>query len=93
MKTVSGIYKIRNLINNKIYIGSTINFRQRWYTHKTLLTNNKHPNSHLQNAWNKYGPANFVFEIMEILLIKESETKSDFKQRVFTKITRLSMAW
>lgn len=26
----SGIYKIKNLINGKIYIGSTKNIKERW---------------------------------------------------------------
>jgi len=29
------------------------------------LGHNKHENPHLQNAWNKYGEENFIFEILE----------------------------
>jgi len=52
---VSGIYKIINLKNNKIYIGSSICIIKRWYHHKYHLINNNHSNCYLQNAWNKYG--------------------------------------
>ena len=38
----SGVYIITNIINNKIYIGSTINFSKRWKKHKQHLNNNKH---------------------------------------------------
>jgi predicted GIY-YIG superfamily endonuclease len=31
---LSGIYQIKNLLNNKIYIGSTVDFKTRWYSHK-----------------------------------------------------------
>lgn len=60
-----GIYVIVNLVNNKKYIGSTINFKNRWDKHKKDLKNNKHHSIHLQRAWNKYGEENFLFEVLE----------------------------
>ena len=40
-----GVYAIRNLINGKVYIGSTItSFKERWANHKRKLKNNKHGN-------------------------------------------------
>jgi len=60
-----GIYTITNKIDNKIYVGYSINCFKRFSEHKSLLVNNKHKNDHLQNAWNKYGKENFVFEILE----------------------------
>lgn len=62
-----GIYQIRNLVNNKIYIGSTKNFIIRKRSHFNNLRENKHKNNHLQNSFNKYGEQNFVFEIIEII--------------------------
>lgn len=61
----SGIYSITNLINNKKYIGSTINFSNRWSRHKHNLNRNNHCNEHLKNAWTKYGYSNFKFEVIE----------------------------
>ncbi len=62
----AGIYKITNLINNKIYIGSAArSFRKRWNEHKSGLKNNRHTNHHLQSAWNKYGENSFEFKILE----------------------------
>lgn len=60
-----GIYMIKNIINNKIYIGSTKNFRIRRHTHFRELKNNIHCNNYLQKAWNKYGSDNFEFNIIE----------------------------
>ena len=63
-----GVYQIRNLITGKVYIGSTTeSFNKRFSHHKYCLLNNKHKNSYLQNAWNKYSESNFIFEILEIL--------------------------
>lgn len=62
----SCIYQIRNLINGKIYIGSTFDFRYRFSKHKNDLKQNKHDNSYLQASWNKHGEKAFVFEVLEI---------------------------
>lgn len=59
------IYKITNLVNNKVYIGLSNNIKKRYSRHKNDLKNNKHSNSHLQNAYNKYGKENFIFEILD----------------------------
>lgn len=83
MKT-SGIYKISNTANCKIYVGSSLNIKVRWGIHRSQLRNNCHPNAYLQRAWNKYGEENFSFEIIEecaedILLLKEQEWLDSLK--------------
>jgi group I intron endonuclease len=60
-----GIYRIKNNINEKCYYGSSKNIEKRWKTHLNQLINGKHINCILQNAWNKYGKDNFIFEIVE----------------------------
>ncbi len=65
MKNNIVIYKISNLINNKFYIGSAIDYNRRLREHKSMLRLNKHSCKHLQNAYNKYGIDNFKFEIIE----------------------------
>ena len=59
------IYQIKNLVNGKLYIGKTINFKQRKYDHFRLLKSNKHHAFHLQNSYNKYGVTNFEMSIIE----------------------------
>jgi len=61
----TGIYKIVNKINNKTYIGSSIDIDNRFYVHKNKLKKNIHPNNILQNSVNKYGIENFIFEVIE----------------------------
>lgn len=65
-KNKSGIYKISNLINEKIYIGSAINLYCRWHHHKHYLCKNSHTNKRLQNFVNKYGFEQLVFEVLEL---------------------------
>ena len=67
------IYKIRNIVNNKIYIGQTVfTFKQR-YRHDLLK--NTH-NQHLKNSIKKYGIENFeVDEEFDIAYSKEELDK------------------
>jgi len=76
-----GIYKIINIINNKYYVGSTLDLYQRKTTHFRKLRINKHHCIHLQNAWNKYGEENFKFEIIEELNNLSLEEIRDIEQK------------
>jgi len=62
---MTGIYKIKNMINGRIYIGSAINFPRRVTQHVSSLNTNKHHSKYLQNSWNKYGEHNFIFGLIE----------------------------
>lgn len=77
MDIKSGIYKIRNIINEKCYVGSAVDFEKRWGGHKHGLKEGKHHSRHLQAAWQKYGKKSFVFEIVEkcekLLLIEREQ--------------------
>lgn len=61
------IYKITNLINNKIYIGQTINFTERIRQHKEIpfRKNSQEKDKPLYRAMRKYGIENFKFEIID----------------------------
>jgi group I intron endonuclease len=75
--SASGIYRIRNLLTARIYVGSAVNMAKRWGIHLHQLRHNKHHSKKLQRAWNKAGEGSFVFEVLEIvdaqrnLLIRE----------------------
>lgn len=64
---LSGIYKITCEGNDKIYIGSAVNFCMRWSVHLDHLRKNKHHASYMQNSFNKYGKDSFKFEIVEFV--------------------------
>lgn len=62
----SGIYKITNLKNEKIYIGSSSNIERRFIEHKSDLINNRHHSYKMQNDFNINSNINdFSFEIIE----------------------------
>lgn len=62
---ICGIYGIKNLVNDKMYVGQAINIYKRWKDHIDDLDENKHYNLHLQRSWNLYGKENFDFFILE----------------------------
>ncbi len=62
-----GIYKIINVVNNKFYVGSAVDFKRRKTRHFSELRTGKHNNNKLQNAWNKHGEQAFVFVVVEDL--------------------------
>lgn len=75
-----GIYKITNNVNNKIYIGQSINIEKRWQHHK-LEANNKNQNQYnylIHRAFRKYGIKNFSFEIIEECLSNELNDKEKY---------------
>lgn len=62
-----GIYKITNIINNKCYIGQSVNIERRWHEEKTRCMNPDaiEYNTVKSKAFRKYRLENFIFEIIE----------------------------
>jgi len=59
-----GVYRIRNLVNGNLYVGSSLHLQKRKSVHFRDLRKGTHHSQHLQRAWQKYGESNFVFEVM-----------------------------
>ena len=62
---ISGVYMIKNILNNKCYIGSAKNIKHRLRQHLRDLLSEKHINKYLLRAFNKYGQDSFVYTILE----------------------------
>jgi group I intron endonuclease len=84
------IYCILNTITDKVYIGQTINIKNRWNSHIFDLNNNKHKNSYLQNAWNKYGEICFEFSLLDTFETKQEAIDSEIKLITWYKELNLS---
>ena len=64
----TGIYKIVNKENGRIYVGSTgDSFLARWKLHLSLLKRKAHHSIFLQNSFNKRGENAYSFEIIEFV--------------------------
>ncbi len=77
-KNPCGIYLLQ--INNKQYVGSSINIKKRLRKHRTMLRTQTHDNKYLQHLYNKYVKCEYkILEICEfdtefmILRLKEKE--------------------
>lgn len=55
MNNISGIYQIRCLVNNEIYIGSAFDLKRRHKEHINDLKRNDHHSHYLNRCYNKYG--------------------------------------
>ena len=66
------IYIIKNDINNKVYIGQTVNPKQRWEQYCSLV---KHkPNAQvITKAMKKYGIEHFTMSILETDVVNYDE--------------------
>ena len=73
-----GVYKIRNLIDGKIYIGSSVNIGRRMRRHKTDIVRGLHSNKHLQRAILKYGKNNFTIETIETCDKENLQSREQF---------------
>lgn len=67
----AGVFQIKNLANGKVLLGSSLNLDSPLNGHRFMLQIGKHRNEDLQNDWNQYGAENFVFEILEKVVMKD----------------------
>lgn len=63
----SGIYLLRCVVNNKVYVGQSQNIYQRIMEHKSRIksTTKNYQSTRIYLAIKKYGPENFMVEVLE----------------------------
>lgn len=74
---ICGIYRIKNLINEKSYVGQSTNIEKRWNKEKTSAFNKNYASYDypLSRAFRKYGIENFSFEVIEECSKEELDEK------------------
>lgn len=78
-----GIYIIENIVDNKKYVGKTINYTRRVYLHTHYLMSHKHTNLYLQASWDKYGSDNFKFYMVcDITDWSKDKSRSEIDERL-----------
>ena len=71
------IYKITNIVNNKVYIGQSIRpIEQRFKRHINDAVNNN-LDTHFARAIRKYGQAKFVIEQIDIASSQDELNKKE----------------
>lgn len=88
LKFKAGVFAIRNTVNNKIFIGSSVNMDAMWNRSRLQLDVGSHPNSELQADWKSLGEDKFKFEI-----ISEIKQKDDEQQDLAKEVKDLEMLY
>ena len=70
-KKPTGVFQVKNTVNGKVLLGSSLNSEGSLNKHKFMLSIGTHQNKAIQEDWNEYGSDKFVFEILEIVKIKD----------------------
>ena len=76
-KQPSGIYKITNLKNGKVYIGQSKNIFERKLQHFTALHTHWHENTQMQKDWNKDSHG-FRWDVVEYCPLNKLNEREKF---------------
>ena len=66
-----GIFAIRNLVNDKIFVGSSMDLDAMFNRIRFQLAGGAHPNKPLETDWRRLGSAKFTFEVLEEIVPRE----------------------
>lgn len=84
----AGIFEVKNTVNGKVLLGSTLNLEGALNGHRFMLRTGSHRNKALQEDWQQYGEQNFVFEILEVV-----QLRADPDFNLSDELTLLEMIW
>lgn len=73
------IYKIENITTKKFYVGRTHDIKERWGSHRRMLSSNNHHSINLQRAFNKGDDLEFKV----IKVINTGDEAYDLKEAKF----------
>lgn len=65
--TPMGVFQIRNIANDKLFIGTALNLQGAINSSRFQLNAGSHPSKTLQSEWREFGSDSFVFEILDEL--------------------------
>ena len=79
---IGGVYCFKCNATNQTWLRATADIKGMKNRFEFSVSANSCPDSHLIEAWEKYGPASFSFEILEEIEKKEAQTDSEFLEDV-----------
>lgn len=86
-RPLSGIYKITNQLNGKIYVGQSQNVYEREAEHFTALRRGKHPNKAMQRDWKKDNRG-FRFDVIEFCPLDQLNSKEEYWIKEYNSIEK-----
>lgn len=87
-KNKAGVYQLVNLINNKIYVGSSadLNRRLNEYLNPLYIARNlAKGNSRVMNALLKYGYSNFGIKVLEVIEFDSNVSKTNRRDQILDR--------
>lgn len=72
IKPQMGVFQLKNISTNKIFIDNAIDMKSKWNRHLTELRLGSHRNHQLQSDWNALGMDSFTFEILSELKTEDN---------------------
>ncbi len=87
-KKPAGVFWVKNNVNGKFLLGSSLNLEGPLNGLKFMLKIGSYRNDALQEDWKIYGEDNFVFEILE-----EVQVKDDLHFNLQDELTLLEEIW
>jgi hypothetical protein len=69
-----GVFQIRNTMNNRVFVDSSLNIPGKINRHKFQLNAGSHQCKRLQKDWNELGEPAFEFETLEDVLPRADAT-------------------
>ncbi len=78
-----GIFQIRNIANDKVFIGSSTDIPGILNRHQFALKAGVHTNKRLQAEWNEFGEDKFIFEVLDEIQPVDSPEYDARKDLVF----------
>lgn len=70
------LYRITNILNNKVYIGQSNKENERWRQHKYFARQDE-PVQYIHRAMKKYGTNNFVYEVIVVCRTREDADETE----------------
>jgi hypothetical protein len=84
----AGVFQVKNTVNGKVLLGSSLNLNGALNGHKFTLKIGSHRNKALQEDWDRYGADAFVFEVLDVVQVRD-----DPHFKLGDELTLLEMIW
>ena len=85
----AGVFQVKNVVNGKVLLGSSLNLDGPLNGHRFMLEISGHTNKALQKEWNEFGANKFVFEILEVVKLKDDDPNFNLDD----ELTLLEQIW
>jgi hypothetical protein len=89
-----GVYQIKNKVNGKLFIGSSLDLNGAWNKCNFFLRMGGHPNKELEQDWKAFGGDAFSFEIIDQIKPREEILPSfDERKKYKDELEGMEQLW